>query len=552
MKVLIGFPPTQSPLGTPLLSQNRQFQYFEKPTFLYPVVLGTAATMVKKAGINVIWEDAIAKNYGWKEYLEMLNREKPDVFFFETKAPVVKKHWQGAKIMKEKFPDMKIVICGDHVSYLPAETLENSPIDYVINGGYYDFAFMELLEYLLGKDEKVPNGIWYKKNGEIVENGRYEFLKDNGKDINDAPFPDRELTKYMDYQDEFNLKGRPQFYIMSARDCAWGKCTFCIWDHALYPKGAYKQRTPENVFGEVKHLVDNFGAREIFDDAGTIPPGKWLEKFCNLMIESGYNKKVMYSCNMRFGWVDADMYKLMKKAGFRLLKYGLESGCQKTIDKLDKGTDVKKIYQHCKDAKDAGLTVHLTMMVGYPWETKEDSWETFKLAKNLMVNGLADLHQSTVVMPYPGTPLYEEAVREGWLRFEKDDYEKLAMDQPALKNIEMTPEEIQGLCKMNYKMYLDPRFIFHHAKNRIKSWEDIKYTFEGVTAVFGHLKDFSRKPEIKENLKDELLTESQIERMIANLHNPRQDLVALKPGATEEIPHQKIKEVRVEKVVAVN
>ena len=541
MKILVGFPPTLSPLGTPLLSQNRQFQYFDKPTFLYPVVLGTAATMAKKAGHDVIWEDAIAQNMSWKEFDEMLEREKPDLLFFETKAPVIQKHWEGIRHFKKNFPEIKIVICGDHVSYLPGETLENSPVDYVINGGYFDFAFMELVEWLNGgKKGRAPNGIWYKENGKIVENGRYE-LREN---LDNAPFPDRKLTKYLNYQDEFNLKGRPQFYIMSARDCAWGKCTFCVWDHALYPKGSYKQRSPENTFEEVKHLVDNFGAREIFDDAGTIPPGSWIKKLCELMIESSYNKKVMYSCNMRFGWVDADTYKLMKKAGFRLLKFGLESGVQKTINKLDKGTDVNLVYQHCKDAKDAGLTVHITMMVGYPWETKRDAMETFKLAKKLMIKGLVDIHQSTVVMPYPGTPLYEEAAKEGWLRFDKTDYEKLAMDQPAMKTIEMTPKEVQDLCKLNYKIYLDPRYMLQHAKSRIRSWEDVKYTFEGFTSVIGHLKDFSRKPESKKD-KSELLTHEQIARMTANLHNPRQDLVAVKVGTNKPIPYKHIDEVEV-------
>lgn len=546
MKILVGFPPTQSVLGTPLLSQNRQFQYFNKPTFLYPVVLGTAATMTKKAGHDVIWEDAIAQDMNWDQYDEMLEKEKPDIFLFETKAPVVKMHWNGINHVKEKFPNIKIVICGDHVSYLPGETLENSKVDYVINGGYYDFAFMELVNWInYGKKGKVPNGIWYRDaNGKIVENGRYEFYKDKEKDINDAPFPDRNLTKYMNYQDEFNLKGRPQFYIMSARDCAWGKCTFCVWDHALYPKGSYKQRTPENTFEEVKNLVDNFGAKEIFDDAGTIPPGPWLKKFCELMIDSKYNEKVMYSCNMRFGWVDAEMYKLMKKAGFRLLKFGLESGCQKTIDKLDKGTEVTKVFQHCKDAKDAGLTIHITMMVGYPWETKADAMETFKLAKKLMTAGLVDIHQSTVIMPYPGTPLYEEATKEGWLRFEKTDYEKLAMDQPAMKNIEMMPEEIQGLCKLNYQIYLSPSYIWHHIKERVRSWEDIRYSIQGFTSVIGHMKDFSRKPEVQKN-KNELLTEEQIARMSANLHNPRQDLVAVKAGTNKPIPYKKIEEVKV-------
>lgn len=234
----------------------------------------------------------------------------------------------------------------------------------------------------------------------------------------------------------------------------------------------------------------------------------------------------------------------MNQAGFRLLKYGLESGCQKTIDKLDKGTDVTKVHQHCKDAKDAGLTVHITMMVGYPWETKKDAMETFKLAKSLMIKGLVDIHQSTVVMPYPGTPLYEEAAREGWLRFEKTDYEKLAMDQPALKNIEMQPEEIQGLCKMNYRIYLDPRYMLQHAKSRIKSWEDVVYTFEGFTSVIGHMKDFSRRPEVQRN-KSELLTREQVARMQANLHNPRQDLVAVKEGTTTPIPYIHMEEVKV-------
>jgi len=184
------------------------------------------------------------------------------------------------------------------------------------------------------------------------------------------------------------------------------------------------------------------------------------------------------------------------------------------------------------------------MMVGYPWETKSDAMETFKLAKKLMNAGLVDIHQSTVIMPYPGTPLYEEATKEGWLRFDKTDYEKLAMDQPAMKNLQMTPEEVQGLCKMNYKIYLNPKYVWHHIKSRIRSWEDVIYSLEGFTSVIGHMKDFSRKPEIQRD-KSEILTREQTVRMIANLHNPRQELVAMKPGASEPIPHKIVEEIKV-------
>ena len=64
-----------------------------------------------------------------------------------------------------------------------------------------------------------------------------------------------------------------------------------------------------------------------------------------------------------------------------------------------------------------------------------------------------------------------------------------------------------------------------------------------MTALFGHLKDFSRKAEVQD--KSEILTNEQVARMIANLHNPRQELVAMKPGASEPIPHKKVEEVKI-------
>lgn len=488
MKVLVGYPPTLSKKGTPLLSQNRQFQYFENPTFLFPVVMGTAATMARdKYGYDVIWEDAIAQDMDWEEYLEMLKREKPEVFFFETKAPVIKKHWEAVRIIKKNFPEIKIVMCGDHVTYDTRETMEACPVDFVVKGGYFDFAFCELLDYLDGKTKEIPIGIWYRKNGEIVDNGRYAFRKS----LDDAPVIDRKLTKNYFYQKEFNLKGRPLAYIMSGRDCWYGKCTFCVWDHTLYPKGTFRVRSPENVLEEVKYLVDECGVREIFDDCGTVTVGSWLHRFCKLMIDSGYNKKVMYSCNMRFGAVTLKEYKLMKEAGFRLLKFGLESGCQKTIDKLDKGTKISEVIPSCRNAKKAGLTVHLTMMVGYPWETKEDAMETFNLSKKLMINGWADVLQSTVVVPYPGTPLYEEGKQKGWFRFDHKAYERFDMTEPVFKTPGISPQEVQTICQQNYKIYLDPRYILKHLK-KIKTVEDWIYSFKGLKAVIGHVRDFAR------------------------------------------------------------
>ena len=488
LKIVVGYPPTLSSKGIPLLSQNRQFQYFNNPTFLFPVAMGTAATWLKKLGYRTYWKDCIAEGLSLGQFFKFLDEEKPDLFIFDTKTPTIKQHWEIAKVLKAKYPELKLVLCGDHPTALPLESMQNSPIDFLICGGYHDFASVELADALENKKE-IPKGIWYRKDGKIIENGRYELKQK----LDDAPIIDRKFTRNELYQKEFNLAGRPLAYIMSGRDCWWGKCTFCVWDHTLYPIGTFRARSPENVMAEVKYLVDEIGVKEIFDDCGTITVGAWLKKFCNLMIESGYNKKVMYSCNMRFGAINLEECKLMKEAGFRLLKFGLESGNQETIDKLDKGTKIEAVEPSCKFAKDAGLTVHLTIMVGYPWETKANALKTYELAKRLMLKGYADVLQSTTVIPYPGTPLNRDAVKNNWFRddFDPYDYDAYDMAAPVFKSPDMTPEEIQLMCNKIYHIFTDPRYILRRLIN-IRSWQDLLYTMKGAKAVFGHVEDFSR------------------------------------------------------------
>jgi hypothetical protein len=94
LKIAISFPPLESKKGVPLLSQNRQFQWFSDPTYIYPVIPASAATLLKQNGCEVFWDDAIAENLSYAKWKERLIREKPDVVAIETKTPVIKRHWQ--------------------------------------------------------------------------------------------------------------------------------------------------------------------------------------------------------------------------------------------------------------------------------------------------------------------------------------------------------------------------------------------------------------------------------------------------------------------------
>jgi radical SAM superfamily enzyme YgiQ (UPF0313 family) len=373
---------------------------------------------------------------------------------------------------------------GDHVTSFPEESMINSKVDFVITGGNYDFMMRDLSLWLEGKLKKIPLGIWYreKKSNKINNSGKFE-LKDK---LDDAPFIDRELTKWWLYTKEYNLVGKPFFYIMSGRDCWWGKCKFCAWPR-LYP--CFRNRSVKNVLDEIGMLFEKYDVKEIFDDSGTLSVGDWLRDLCHGLIERGYNKKIFYSCNMRFGILKQEDYNLMKRAGFRLLKFGLESANQFTLDRLDKGIKVSDILNGCEMAKKAGLTVHLTMIVGYPWETKEDALRTFELAKYLMQSGKADLLQATVLVPYPGTPLWKEAMENNWLLVNSTDYEKFDQRTSVLKVKNGNPEDVAKVCGKIYTIFLTPPYILQRVK-KMRNLKDFWFNFKGLIAVLGHLNDF--------------------------------------------------------------
>ena len=477
MKILIGYPPLTSKRGNALLSQNRQFQWFNNPTYIFPVIPATATTLLRTNGYDVEWKDCIAENINEDEFFRFLENEKFDLFMLETKTPVIKQHWELINKIKERF-NIKIVLVGDHVTALPEESFKDSKVDYVLCGGDYDFLILDLVKSLT-KKEKLPKGVYYKEKNKIKNTGKFE-LKYN---LDDLPFIDRDLCKWQLYQKEFNIPSRPYMYIMSGRDCWWGKCSFCAWPQ-LYPK--FRVRSVENVLNEVGMLIEKYNIKEIFDDSGTLMTGNWLKDLCNGLIERGYNKKIKYNCNMRFGALKLEDYQLMKKAGFRLLKFGLESGNQKTLNRLEKGIKINDIIEGCRLAKKAGLTVHLTMITGFPFETENESLNTYNLTKRLMLKGYADILQSTIIVPYPGTKLYNEGIKNKWFRFNPSEYERYDMSEQVLK----TDYDAVKICNKIYKIFINPVYMLRHL-TKIRSINDVKYTLKGFFAVLGHLKDFS-------------------------------------------------------------
>lgn len=451
-RIAFCYPPIPSAKGVPLLSQNRQFQWFSHPTAIYPVVPASAATLLKSRGYEVMWWDGIVRGISPETYWDTLCAWQPDVVFIETKTPVVRFHWAWLTELKRRLPQCQAVIGGDHVTALPEETLAAVPHAVVLKGGDYDVA---LLSWLEQRDLEV--------------------------DLAALPPIDRRLTRWQDYAyRNGNFAKTPGAYIMSARDCWHGKCTFCSWT-TLYP--TYRVRPVEQVLDEIGALID-LGAREIMDDSGSFPIGKWLKDFCHGMMARGYHRQVRINCNLRFGALSPEDYRLMRQAGFRLVLFGVESANQATLDRLHKGLTLAQIQDGARAASAAGLDVHITLMFGYPWETLAEAERTVALGRDFLRKGTAATLQATWLVPYPGTPLFRQLQAENLLLTE--DWEAYDMRTPIMRS-PLTEAEIRGCITRTYRGFLQPMAILRQALRAIKH---PTYLFRGAAALLGHLRDF--------------------------------------------------------------
>lgn len=269
----------------------------------------------------------------------------------------------------------------------------------------------------------VDDGILYDKV--ITTPGSVDFLS--------LPAPDRIWTNALDpkYQMYGNYKYHPATHMQVANGCWHGKCIFCVEN-----KSKYQVRSLEDVCQEI-HACINQGFREIFDDSGTFPVGDWLREFCK---EWKYNYFVKFGCNMRIG-ADVD-FGMMKRAGFRMVLFGVESANQSTLDRLQKGIKANEVISTFRSAAKAGLDPHGAFMFGIEGESEEEENRTVELIHFLLRKGYAKTAQASIY--HVGAP---------------------GIDRGNLKRI--------------YHAAYYPEFWYHQLRG-LKDWESFLYLLKGI------------------------------------------------------------------------
>jgi anaerobic magnesium-protoporphyrin IX monomethyl ester cyclase len=451
MKIAFVQPPMDKPKGYISALQNRQAQFLTDPFFAYPIIPALAMSMLASKGHQILWVDCVAEELGEVDFGRLIIQYAPDYMVYEASTPVIKRYWEIINGFKANLPDIKHILCGDHVTALPDESRANCKADHIVQGGKW---YNEVFKIIAGEDWK-----------------------------GDLPHINRDLTRWWLYAyKNGNYKYIPATYIMSAQDCWYKQCSFCSW--AEYHKDYYI-RTVDDVLNEVEKLIE-MGFKEIFDDSGTFPTGDWLKEFCEKAIYRKYSDYIDFGCNMRFGALGPDDFKMMAKAGFRMVLWGFESVNQKTLDTLHKGYQVKSVMQDLILAKAAGLQSHITVMFGFPWETYEETKRTYDMARWLLKTGWAWSAQATIAIPYPITPLWKYCKENNLLTTEA--WENYDMSK-AIMRVPYPEKELFKFKQGIYSTAFHPRFMWQKLK-AVRSIEDVRYYFRIGKKIYDRAGNF--------------------------------------------------------------
>ena len=258
-------------------------------------------------------------------------------------------------------------------------------------------------------------------------------------DLDSLPFPAREEIDMKNY---LIPPGYIRSYILnkvgtiySSRGCP-GKCTFCC-SYASY-KGKYRQRSINNVIKEIDFLIKKYNIEGLyFNDETFTYDKKWVIEFCNRI--KSYN--LPWGLATRVTLVDYNLLKIMKDSGCMQIDYGVESGSDRILKLLKKGTSRKIIENAFSLTHKAGIRTLATIMVGSPSETKKDIDLTIDLLRKIKPN----FTLSTFFVPLPGTEVYNELVKDKKINpdfYKNMDYHIVIADTPLINVSAMSDAEL--------------------------------------------------------------------------------------------------------------
>ena len=403
--------------------QNHQ-DFSTKP--MYPSgALLLLGTMCKEKGHDIKIYDGAVDN---ESLYEVVINFKPDIIAITVNTFQVKytqKYLDIIKsinIIKSIDDDILTVIGGPHPSAIGLQSLSDFINADIIVMGEGEFTFLDIVE---GKPLHEIKGICY--------DGKRTPDRPHTQTLDHIPLTDLsmvDIDKYSGMSD-----GSKSMFIMASRGCPF-KCTYC--NKSVFGSKV-RFRKPEAIIAEIKWLHEQYGINYIYFQDDTFNLKRtWITEILNLIIDNGLNKNISYMAPFRANenLVDVELLELAKKANFKTIFYGVESGNQQMLNRMRKGLKIKEIKRAFRLTHAVGIKTVAAFIMGLPGETTATIKDTLELWQTIKPT----YSGFTIATPFPNTPFENEIKNKGHIL--NSNYNEYRCGGSYIQTDELTKDEL--------------------------------------------------------------------------------------------------------------
>ncbi len=420
---------------------------------------------VKSVDIEVV--DCQAMGLDWSGLEKRIESFNPDIVassgFATCNAYVTARTLETAKKIK---PDILTLTGGQHFTVTAQESLEAYPEIDVIVRGEGEQTLAELVKAV----ERAPKkpvlskieGLSFRHEQAIRHNPNRPLMKD----LNALPFPGYHFVK--DYVHKYNFKMmsgcKGYGFVEASRGCPH-RCIFCSqWKHW---QGVWRHKSIKRVADEIEYLYNDYGIRLMWLTDDNFGFGKRMDELCNQLTARRFSDDLIIFMQARCDDVvnNKDLLPKMYRAGINFLLLGVESNSKFTLNSFRKGTNPEDNRKAVRLLKENGIFSQVTCIIG----ERKDTAETIRELREFVSFLDPDLAIFMVLTPYPGTDLFEEAKRKGWI--EDWNWANYDMVHAIMPTETLTREELQHELYRCYRSYFVswPKLLQRiFSKNEIK------------------------------------------------------------------------------------
>jgi anaerobic magnesium-protoporphyrin IX monomethyl ester cyclase len=414
-----------------------------------PINLAYLAAVLEEDGHEITVIDCPALHFDHEKLKAELASFEPDMIGISAMTPTIPSAFLSARAAKEVCPNTTVVLGGLHATFMDEQILNDEAAVDIVVRGEGEQTTLELARNSSDSNSlRKIDGITFRSNKQIIRTPDRPCIQN----LDELPRP---AYKYFPL-DKYLLFGRRVLPVVTSRGCPFN-CSFCVTPRMFHH--TFRMRSPKSVVDELEWLRDVYKAEafSFYDDMLTYDKQRIYE-ICDGIKSRKLN--LPWDCQSRVDTVSREMLFKMREAGCEEIFFGVETGSQQILDTMGKKTSIEQNEKAIKWAKEAGIFVAISVVIGYPGETRDSIKQTLDFIRRVK----PDDAFLCVATPSPGSELYTIIKNKGWKM--ASDWSLYDLSNPVFESPSLPAEEITKIRKEFCNSFYSPLYVFRQLLRR--------------------------------------------------------------------------------------